>query len=99
MAANMRRSAAPLITTIQKLFSEDLAKERMTFSYPISRAAARRAGGKMAVRTDSMPCLMSEDEGPTLFLRDLNALVFAEPLALSCRREARVQWAVLNSAH
>ena len=27
MATNLRRSAAPLITTIQKLFSEDLAKE------------------------------------------------------------------------
>ncbi|MGA2139547.1 MAG: integrase core domain-containing protein [Verrucomicrobiia bacterium] len=27
MAANFRRSAAPLITTIQRLFSEDLAKE------------------------------------------------------------------------
>jgi putative transposase len=27
MTANLRRSAAPLITTIQKLFSEDLAKE------------------------------------------------------------------------
>ena len=49
MAANMRRSAAPLITTIQKLFSEDLAKERMTFSYPISRAAGRRAGEESGV--------------------------------------------------
>src|ERR1022692_4534481 len=27
MSINFRRSAAPLITTIQKLFSEDLAKE------------------------------------------------------------------------
>jgi hypothetical protein len=27
MTANFRRSAVPLITTIQKLFSEDLAKE------------------------------------------------------------------------
>jgi len=27
MAANFRRSAAPLITTVQRLFSEDLAKE------------------------------------------------------------------------
>ena|ERR1017187_5790289 len=27
MIANLRRSAVPLITTIQKLFSEDLAKE------------------------------------------------------------------------
>ena len=27
MITNFRRSAAPLITTIQKLFSEDLAKE------------------------------------------------------------------------
>ena len=27
MAANFRRSAAPLITPVQKLFSEDLAKE------------------------------------------------------------------------
>jgi hypothetical protein len=28
VAANFRRCAAPLITTIQKLFSEDFAKEK-----------------------------------------------------------------------
>ena len=96
MAANFRRSATPLITTIQKRFSEDMAKENDSL-----RQQNRILRGKLGKRVP-----LTETERRTLVryglsikerLAEVMTIVRPETLLAWTRRMKRQKWTFDNT--
>src|ERR1017187_1177129 len=85
MIANLRRSAAPLITTIQRLFSEDLAKEN-DFLHQENKILRSKLGRRVPLTEANRRTLVRY--GPVLSKQ----LVPAEFLRGASRRGTSLAW-------
>ena len=92
MIANLRRSAAPLITTIQRLFSEDLAKEN-DFLRQENRILRSKLGRRVPL-TEANPRTLVR-YGPVLSKQ----LVPAEFLRGASRRGTSPAWEASAGLH
>jgi len=91
MAANFRRSAAPLITTIQKLFSEDLAKEN-DFLRQENKILRSKLGNRVPLTEANRRTLVRYGLPIRGRLRDVISIVRPETLLAWNRRMKQRKW-------
>jgi hypothetical protein len=91
MSANFRRSAAPLITTIQKLFSEDLAKEN-DFLRQENKILRNKLGKRVPLTEADRWTLVRYDLCIKERLAEVMTIVRPETLLAWNRRMKRQKW-------
>jgi putative transposase len=97
MSTNMRRSAAPLITTIQKLFSEDLAKEN-DFLRRENKILRSKLGKRVPLTEADRRTLVRSGLCIKERLAEVLTIVRPETLLAWNRRMKRQKWTFDNSA-
>ena len=96
MTANFRRSAAPLITTIQKLFSEDLAKENDVLRQE-NRIPRSELGKRVPLTESDRRSLVRFGVSIKERLADVITIVRPETLLAWNRRMKRRKWTLDNT--
>src|SRR6266478_6588935 len=96
MTANLRRSAAPLITTIQRLFSEDLAKEN-DFLRQENRILRSKLGKRVPLTGSDRRTLVRFGLSLKERLADVITIVRPETLLAWNRRMKRRKWTFANT--
>jgi hypothetical protein len=96
MAANFRRSAAPLITTIQKLFSEDLAKEN-DFLRQENKILRSKVGKRVPLTEADRRTLVRYGLSIKERLAEVMIIVRPETLLAWNRRMKRQKWTFDNT--
>jgi putative transposase len=96
MSANFRRSAAPLITTIQKLFSEDLAKEN-DFLRQENKILRSKLGKRVPLTEADRWTLVRYDLCIKERLAEVMTIVRPETLLAWNRRMKRQKWTFDNT--
>src|SRR6266446_1323749 len=96
MAANLRRSATPLITTIQKLFSEDLAKEN-DFLRQENKILRSKLGRRVPLTEADRRTLVRYRLSIRERLAEVMTIVRPETLLAWNRRMKRQKWTFDNT--
>jgi len=97
MAAKFQRSAAPLITTIQKLFSEDLAKEN-DFLRQENKILRSKLGKRVPLTEADRRTLVRYGLSIKERLAEVMTIVRPETLLAWNRRMKRQKWTFNNTA-
>ena len=96
MNPNLRRTAAPLITRIQKLFSEDLAKEN-DFLHQENKILRSKLGRRVPLTEADRRTLVRYGLPIRSRLRDVISIVRPETLLAWNRRMKRQKWTFDNT--
>jgi hypothetical protein len=96
MVTNLRRSVAPLISTIQRLFSEDLAKEN-DFLRQENRILRSKLGKRVPLTESDRRTLVRFGLSIKECLADVITIVRPETLLSWYRRMKRRKWTFDNT--